>query len=232
MPTNLPEPIPVPWTMKPVESAETRIEVLDDGRLALSIRHDVIHGVTPAMLVWWFGHMDGDMEVEGQRYPKYRVWHPRDHVGHAYVRRAVDGSVGPGSVFRIHEVLGRNPAFEVDVLTNVTRLDDGGFSHRPRPFGLPLVRMDYSFTRVPGGTSYENGLTFGVPGRGVVGSALARPVNRLLRAAAFPEAKARAWLKHNVEEVGNFEFFLPDLYSAEHGAPSKKIPTEGLRVHT
>jgi len=31
----------------------------------------------------------------------------------------------------------------------------------------------------------------------------------------FPDDKARAWLRHNVEEVGNFEFFLPALYAEE-----------------
>ena len=30
----------------------------------------------------------------------------------------------------------------------------------------------------------------------------------------YTEAMARVWLKHNVEEVGNFEFFLPALHAA------------------
>jgi hypothetical protein len=39
--------------------------------------------VTPAMVTWWFnGNVDGDMQhpVNGQWYPRYLVWHPRDHV--------------------------------------------------------------------------------------------------------------------------------------------------------
>jgi len=37
----------------------------------------------------------------------------------------------------------------------------------------------------------------------------------LIRALAFDQARGRAWIKHNIEEVGNFEAFLPQLYAAE-----------------
>jgi hypothetical protein len=40
-------------------------------------------------------------------------------------------------------------------------------------------------------------------------------VNPLIRALAFDEARGRAWIKHNIEEVGNFEAFLPQLHAAE-----------------
>jgi hypothetical protein len=201
---TLPEPIDVPWTMKPVTSALCGVEVLDDGRLHCSIRHDVILGVTPAMLAWWFDHIDGELAIEGVPYPRYRVWHPRDHVSHTYVRGR-----GRGATFRIHEVLARNPDWQIDVKTVVTQLDESGFAHRPRPHGLPIVRMDYAFSRCAGGTQYVNSLTFGLPGK--------PRLNTLLRKLAFSLDKAHAWLRHNVEEVGNFEFFLPALYAAETG---------------
>ena len=38
-------------------------------------------------------------------------------------------------------------------------------------------------------------------------------LNRLLMKLYFPAGKRAAWLKHNVEEVGNLQFFLPDLYA-------------------
>lgn len=46
-------------------------------------------------------------------------------------------------------------------------------------------------------------------------SAKTRPLPR-----AFPEQMGRAWLKHNVEEVGYFEHFLPSLYRNEAGEAS------------
>lgn len=208
----LPEPIEVPWTMKPLSSAKTSLEILEDGRMHLSIVHDVLHGVTPAMLVWWFGHQEGDVEIEGRAIPRYRAWHPRDHVALRYARTPAAGH-GPGSVFHIHEVLGRDPRYVVDVLTDVVRLDEGGFAHRPRMHGISgLVRMDYQFERVAGGTLYRNSMTVGIPAPDAL-----RGVSSLVRRLVFDEARGRAWLLHNVEEVGNFEHFLPALYAAEHG---------------
>jgi len=207
---SMPEPIEVPWTMKPLSSAKTSIDIQGDGRMHLAIEHDVLDGVTPAMLVWWFGHQDGDVEIEGRAIPRYRAWHPRDHVALRYARTPPRGH-GPGSVFHIHEVLGRDPRHVVDVLTDVVRLDEGGFAHRPRIHGISgLVRMDYTFERVAGGTRYRNSLTIGAP----VPEAL-RALNGAVRRLAFDEAHGRAWLLHNVEEVGNFEHFLPALYAKE-----------------
>lgn len=37
--------------------------------------------------------------------------------------------------------------------------------------------------------------------------------NRFLRPRLFPDAMGEAWLLHNVEEVGNFESFLPTVYT-------------------
>jgi hypothetical protein len=202
---TLPEPIEVPWKMKPLSSAHTTLERLADGRLRMAIRHDVIQGVTPEMLVWWFRNMAGTMEIEGKSYPRYRIWHPRDHVTHRYVK-VPKGGAGPGAVFRIREVLGRNPAWTVDVITDIVRLDAGGFGHRPRFLGAHPVVMDYTFERVPGGTLYCNCLVVGFKGG-------PRFVNDLIVRLRFDEAHGQAWLLHNVEEVGNFEFFLPRLYA-------------------
>ena len=42
-------------------------------------------------------------------------------------------------------------------------------------------------------------------------SRLLTPVNRYLTSRVFPEPMARAWIVHNVEEVGVLEHLLPDL---------------------
>lgn len=213
----MPQPIPVPWSLKPLESAQTGLDVLGDGRLHLWIRHDLLHGVTPRMLVWWFQHMEGDMELEGVRYPRYRVWHPRDHVGFRYARLPHGGVAAPGARFHIHERFADNPAWEVDVLTDVVRLDEGGFAHRPRFLGGALrpVAMDYAFTRVPGGTRYENSMTVGFAGK--------PRLNAALRSHVMPDDKGRAWLLHNVEEVGSFEHFLPELIRQVTGQRAESV---------
>src|SRR6185503_2863782 len=113
------------------------------------------------------------------------------------------------AVFHIHEVLGREPRFTVDTLTDVTRLDEGGFTHHPKLAGVRFALMDYAFERVAGGTRYRNSL--------VAGRALPRGLRWITRrvvAARFDEAHGRAWLLHNVEELGRLEFLLPALCAA------------------
>ncbi|MGH7858718.1 MAG: DAPG hydrolase family protein, partial [Candidatus Binatia bacterium] len=202
----------MPWKMKELSSAKTEFRYLDDGRLYLGIRHEVLRGVTPPMLVWWFSHLEGDMELGGRTCPRYQIWHPIDHISIRYARRRPDGTVGPGAQIHIQEALGGRLDYLVDIVTTIERLDEGGFTHGPRILGMPLIRLDYTFTPVADGTLYENSITCGP-----AFPPLRAFFNRVLRPRFFPDAKAHAWFRHNVEEVGNFEFFLPDLYAKEVG---------------
>jgi hypothetical protein len=209
-----PEPLRLPWPLKPLGSADSGIDQLADGRLRCWIRHEVLHGVTPRMLAWWFAHLEGDVEISGQRIARYRLWHPFDHVHAGYARRLPDGSVGPGAVLRIKEFLGGDPRFLVDVHSEIEKLDEEGFIHNPILHGVRgLARMEYTFRAVPGGTFYENCLIFGPgPAWGRAGRWLQPLAQRL----AFPPGKGDAWLRHNIEEVGMFERFLPALYAQEN----------------
>ncbi|MEP6901411.1 MAG: hypothetical protein ABJA66_06645 [Actinomycetota bacterium] len=56
MKLELPEPLPIEWLCKSVESAETGVKILDDGRLFCWIEHKIVRHVTPKMLVWWFSN--------------------------------------------------------------------------------------------------------------------------------------------------------------------------------
>lgn len=198
--------------MKPLSSAKTTVERLDDGRLRFAIVHEVLAGITPAMLVWWFEHMDGFLVLGGREVPRYRVWHPRDHVALTYVRPGRDGKkFSAGAKIRIQELFGADPRYAVDVVDEVDFLDESGFAHAHRVAGVTVAAMTYRFTNVAGGTLYENSLTVGIP-RSHLG---ARAFNRLVRPVVFPEHMGRAWLRHNVEEVGNFQFFLPELFARE-----------------
>jgi DAPG hydrolase PhiG domain len=209
-PIQLPAPRPVSWRMKDLATAETELRILADGRLYLQIRHQVLHGVTPQMLVWWFSNLEGDIVVAGKKWPRYQIWHPVDHISIRYVRRRPDGGIGPGAKIHIREALGGRLDYLVDVVTTIEKLDDTGFVHGLRFFGLEVMRLEYTFTPVRDGTIYENSITFG-PDR-----ALLRPFfNAVIRPRLFSDDRARAWLKHNVEEVGNFEYFLPDLYASQ-----------------
>jgi hypothetical protein len=204
-----PEPLPIRWLCKPVESARFGRTRLADGRIHLWVEHDLLEGVTPAMLAWWFGHLEGDMTVDGAVFPRYRVWHPRDHIAIRYVVRGANGQVGPGSMLHLTEVFGPKAEYQLDVDSLIVRLDEGGYAHRPRYHGLRVADMDYTFESTPRGTLYRNSLTLGF--RGLLG----RLANGLIARFLVTEAASDAWIKHNIEEVGNFQTFLPALYAAE-----------------
>ncbi|MBX3637059.1 MAG: hypothetical protein KF683_16950 [Rubrivivax sp.] len=202
-------PLNIPWKPKPLHSAVSGVEVLPDGRMHCWIEHEVLRGVAPRMLAWWFANLEGPMVYAGRRLPRYSVWHPLDHVQVRYARRRRDGTVGVVAVIHLTEMLGGRPDRLVDVHTTIVRLDAGGFAHRPRWFGLQAAAMDYTFEAVAGGTRYRNSLTVGFAGR------WARPLNTLIRRFVFDIARGHAWVRHNVEEVGQFEAFLPALFAAE-----------------
>lgn len=188
-------PRPFNWRMKPLASAETGVKRLDDGRLELRIRHDLLRGVTPAMLDWWFQNIEGTMEHMGQNYPRYLVWHPIDHIHFELARRAPDGSGGLGARFHIVEALGANLDYLVDSLADVLKADDTGHILSVRNSRMEVIHIEHTYAPVPGGTLFQS-RTHVVP-------------------KVVPEAMGRAWLKHSVEEIGNLEFFLPGLYASQ-----------------
>lgn len=208
MSTDLPEPLRLPWQLKPVSSASTGVETLNDGRKRFWIKHSVLKNITPVMLVWWFGHMEGDLEIQGQQFSRYRVWHPLDHVYARYVRRAPDGSVGPGAQIALCEYLGRNPAYKVEAVSTIEKLDEAGFIHNVIRGGVRIARMEHVFTKTVDGMRDENCLI--VPGTPRLGRFAG-----LLVPLLFSDGKGQAWLKHNIEEMGNLENFLPELYERE-----------------
>ncbi len=202
-----PEPALTPWPLKPLASARSGVERLPTGQLRFWICHEVLHGVTPAMLAWWFANLEGEVEIDGRRINRYRAWHPHDHVHASYWRRLPDGSVGPGAWIRLREYLGANRRYEVNIRTRIEKLDEEGFVHNPVVHGLcGIARMEYRFTPVDGGTLYENCL--------IVGGARGwrRRLNPLIERLMFTPQQGIAWLRHNIEEVGQLERFLPGLY--------------------
>jgi len=209
MSTHLPEPLPLFWQFKPVSSASAGVETLNDGRKKYWVKHDVLKNVTPQMLAWWFGHFgDGDVEIQGRRFPRYRVWHPLDHVYARYVRRMPDEPASPGTQIALCEYLGRNPRYKIEAVSTIEKLDETGFIHAVIRGGVQMARMEHVFTKAADGVRDENCLI--VPGTPRLG-----PFARLLGPFLFPDGKGQAWLKHNIEEMGTLENFLPELYGRE-----------------
>jgi hypothetical protein len=194
--------------MKPVTSARTTQSKLPSGQLLLTIEHDPIRGLTPPMLRWWFENLGRTMTFRGTVYPRYLLWHPRDHIHWALAARSPTGGSGHGAQFRIVEAFAADPEFYVDSTEDVDKLDDEGISLVRRVFGTEVFRLEHRFGVLPQGASYRSRMVVGAAG-GTLGSAF----NRWVRPRVFSDAMGTAWLRHNVEEVSMFEHILPPLYA-------------------
>jgi hypothetical protein len=198
--------------LKPVASAATSQTVLPTGQFMWTIEHETIRGVTPAMLCWWFETLGETMEHRGTTYPRYLLWHPRDHIHWELAARSPTGGTGQGAQFRIVEAFGANPKFYVDSTEVVEKLDEEGISLVRRIAGVEVFRLEHRFGFVSDGASYHSRMVVGAA------SGMARRIfNRLVRPMLFTQAMGAAWLTHNVEEVGMFEHLLPPLYAARNG---------------
>ena len=202
-----PPPRQLPWPLKPLESAETSLDYDDCGRMIMRIRHDLLKGITPAMIDWWFHNIGGEMDVEGARLNRYLVWHPFDHIHWELAAPGPDGRVSAGCKFRIVEAFGRDSDFYIDVTETVTKLDATGIALTGTRLGIEVTRLSHDFIATDGGTLYVSMLRIGV---GV--PALSAIANPLIHRFIFTKAMGRAWLKHNIEEVGLLEHILPGIY--------------------
>jgi hypothetical protein len=196
--------------IKPLASARTSQSRLANGQLVLTIEHDTVRGVTPAMLRWWFEHLGETMVHEGVSYPRYLLWHPRDHIHWALAARAPDGGTGQGASFRIVEAFAANPDFYVDSTEYVEKLDDEGISLVRRLLGIEVFRLEHRFGSAARGASYRSRMVVGLDA-GIIGTLF----NDHLRPRLLSNEAATAWLTHNVEEVSMFEHILPGLYARE-----------------
>ncbi len=221
-PWTLPAPLPGAWSLKPLSSARTRLTRLRNGELELTIKHEVLRGVTREMIAWWFCHIDGVMEYGGHTVSRYRVWHPYDHIAYRDLTVAADGSGSVGTRRHIVEAFGRNSRYLVNIVDRVAHLDETGILLATEqagitlgrlqspllPLGLELGTLQHDFYVAPRGTRYESRMVVGHDS--LFGRLF---LNRtVLPALVLNEDMGRAWLRHNVEEVGNLERFLPALY--------------------
>ncbi|CAN7305092.1 hypothetical protein [Knoellia sp. LjRoot47] len=209
--TRMPMPAPRArlYPLRELASAVTSVHHLPHHRRRLTIDHQPLVRVTPAMLLWWFRHLGGEMDYGGRRVSNYLVWHPEDHIRWELSRPAPGGGAGEGARFRIVEAFQRRPEFYVDSTETVEKLDETGIRLVRRLAGVPVFQLEHTWSQGAGGTHYVSVMDLGARSRAFT------PVNRVLTRRTFPDAMARAWLRHNVEEVGLLEHLLPTLLDHE-----------------
>jgi len=210
---QLQPPLEFGWTLRATDSADVVRTELGDGRLELRIDHAPLPGVSTEMLEWWFQNLDGVATYRGLAIPAYRLWHPRDHIAVAFTRDR-QGRIALRQRVHIQEVFARDPRFETDSRARLHRWDRRGIGLHVDVLGHRVMELDHAFTDRSEGLLYRSCLRIGA---GV--GPLRATLNTIARPQFGPE-KASAWLRHNIEEVGCFAEFLPELYANRAIAPA------------
>ncbi len=202
---GLPPPRPVIWPLRSIDTAQ--VEISDEGVRRITIRHAELKGVTPEMLAWWYANVVGEMEYAGELYPRYLVWHPLDHISYSIVGKPDGAKVSPGTRLHIREAFQRDLNNLLDLDVTVERLDTEEAAIAHYVLGVRVMRLSNRFEATATGCRYTSVMTIGV--KSWLGHLA---INYLLRQMILPGDKAMAWVRHHIEEVGNLENFLPDLY--------------------
>ncbi|KKF03112.1 hypothetical protein EUA04_19895 [Mycolicibacterium obuense] len=207
--------LPVLYPLRPIDTASVQFTDCAHGRRRVTIDHRPLAGVTPAMLLDWFTHLDGTMRYGGQVVDRYLAWHPTDHIRWELWRAAPGGGAGEGARFHIVEAFGGNPRFRVDVVDRVEKLDVTGIRLVQRLVGVPIFALEHTWSAGVEGTHYVSVMDIGAR------SAAMAPVNALLR-RRFRPAMVEAWVRHNIEEVGQLEYLLPQLANSGEAEPAQR----------
>ena len=207
--------LPVLYPLRPIDTASVQFTDCAHGRRRVTIDHRPLAGVTPAMLLDWFTHLDGTMRYGGQVVDRYLAWHPTDHIRWELWRAAPGGGAGEGARFHIVEAFGGNPRFRVDVVDRGEKLDVTGIRLVQRLVGVPIFALEHTWSAGVEGTHYVSVMDIGAR------SAAMAPVNALLR-RRFRPAMVEAWVRHNIEEVGQLEYLLPQLANSGEAEPAQR----------
>ncbi len=117
------------------------------------------------------------------------------------------------------EAFGGRPEFRVDVVDRVEKLDETGIRLVQRLGGIVIFALEHTWSAGAAGAHYVSVMDVGAR------SALMAPVNRAVQ-RKFPDEMLAAWVKHNVEEVGQLEYLLPTLGSGEPEPAQRAQPGE------
>jgi hypothetical protein len=221
------KPRPVLHPLRPVDTAVVRYHRFPHLRRRVTIDHRPLRGVTPRMLLDWFTHIGETMRYGDEVIPRYLAWHPLDHIHWELARPAPGGGAGEGARFRIVEqfrAIDDDRIFPVDVIDRVEKLDETGIRLVTRLAGVVVFQLEHTWSVGQDGAHYVSVLDVGAR------SALWTPVNRMLT-RRFPDDMARAWVRHNIEEVGQFEHLLPRL-EAQLNRNQRTAQAEATAPHT
>lgn len=206
---QLPGPKDFGWPKRRLEEATTTFTQQADGRIVMEVSHLPLPNVTAEMANWWFGvYAHQLVQFQGETSLAFLVWHPADHFHIARVGIKSRAPLSAGDRIKLSEAYARNPKYRTQEVVRVTKRDKTGYAVRAVRLGMTVADLEYVFDERYEGLAVTTRLFVGV------GSGWAKAlVNQLFVPLLFDERKTEAWMQHNVEEVGYWGHFLPQLYA-------------------
>ena len=205
---------PVLFPFRTVGTATVRYTAAPHHRRRVTIDHRPLRGVTPPMLLDWFTHLDGTILYGGAVTDRYLAWHPLDHIRWELARPAPGGGSGEGARFHIVEQFGGRPEYRIDVVERVEKLDETGIRLVQRIAGTQIFQLEHTWSAGSDGAHYVSAMDIGAR------AALLTPTN-LIAKMRFPDHMVQAWVRHNIEEVGQLEHLLPGLAASGDPPPAR-----------
>lgn len=197
--------------MKSFDSAESSFELLDGGGFRARINHEAMAGVSVDHLIWWFHNIDqtttfNGSDFSGAEINVYKLWHPHDHIAVKWVKKRLDqdGHIQPGSVISINETFG---GFVVAERTKISQFDREAFNFEMGILGLKVGHLLHLYRDGPEGVHYRTEMEIKCRAP-IIGKLITWLACRIF----VTEEKIKAWMVHNVEECGESEKFIPELF--------------------
>jgi hypothetical protein len=212
-----PKPRNLGWTLKRLEGAHLTMTLLSDGRTQYKIEHSKVRGVTAEMISWWYGvYADLTLVIDGQVFPAFLISHPTDHISLKKETSTPNETLQPGDHIIIQECYNQ----EMDQILNerltVLSLENDFYTLQVSRAGMRVADIEFRFNDCDSGVNFTSKLTVGVE---------LGPLKSLINRIIIPwlyfrnrnwEKSNAAWMQHTVEEIGNFENFLPEIFNRRH----------------
>ena len=205
-------PRDLPWVLPDYRTAHTQWEIGKDGRIYAEVEHLFLAGISPKMVAWFYRQLPiSTVELNGESYPLYHIFHPTGHGRIRVVEAAPDGSPGmaQGATIMREEWFG---PFDSRGTARMVEFSDDGMLAVPIAGGLEIGKVQHIYKAKNGGTAYKV--------QAIIGSDLpviGRLLNWYIRTWVFQPAMMELWQQHQIEEVASLQFFLADLYAQRGG---------------
>lgn len=190
--------------LRGVASATTRRIPLQSGGNRIVVEHQEVLGVTPEMMEWWFTHFPYvEILLPNQEIVSaYRLWHPFDHQCVRVKHHSLSGQLGMavGAQLELGSTWG---SFVRKSSLRVRRMDPRGLFAQFLSGPWVIAAIEEAFEKTSNGTLCVSSLTLGPS----LCAFLRAP-----RVRRFGPGVLDAWVKHKVEEVGNLQHIVPQLY--------------------